>query len=71
MAQLVDIMPTVLHMTGCSIPDDLDGTVIHEVFETYTGETYSAADDTKSARAERGKEDFDKVASRLESLGYI
>jgi hypothetical protein len=45
--------------------------VMHEIFETYTGETFAAADDTQSARAERGKEDFDKVASRLESLGYI
>jgi predicted AlkP superfamily phosphohydrolase/phosphomutase len=70
-ARLVDIMPTVLHMTGCSIPDDLDGMVMHEIFETYTGETFATADDTQSARAERGKEDFDKVASRLESLGYI
>jgi hypothetical protein len=58
-------------MTGCSIPDDLDGKVIREIFEAYAGETFAAADDTKSARAERGKEDFDKVASRLESLGYI
>jgi predicted AlkP superfamily phosphohydrolase/phosphomutase len=70
-ARLVDIMPTILHVMGNALPNDLDGRVIREVFESYTEETYIQSDNSQSSRTERGKEDFDKVAERLESLGYI
>jgi predicted AlkP superfamily phosphohydrolase/phosphomutase len=70
-ARLVDMMPTILHMVGNAIPDDLDGRVISEIFQSYRQETYLQSDDDQSSRTERGKEDFDKVAARLESLGYI
>lgn len=70
-ARLVDMMPTILHIMGNAIPDNLDGRVISEIFESYRQETYIQTDDSESSRAQRGKEDFDKVADRLESLGYI
>lgn len=70
-ARLVDMMPTILQIVGNALPDDLDGRVISDIFESFREEKYIQSDDNQSSRTERGKEDFDKVAARLESLGYI
>jgi len=32
-ARIVDLAPTVLHMLGCSIPDDMDGRVLTEILD--------------------------------------
>lgn len=70
-ACLVDMMPTILHVLGLPIPDDLDGRVMNQVFRSSEEATFIAADGQESLHTGRGKEDFEEVAKRLESLGYI
>lgn len=71
-ARLYDLAPTILHLLGCPIPDDIDGNVLKELYScesnassnevrTITGEEFS---DTKNQGDEQ-------VQNRLRDLGYI
>jgi len=74
-AQLADCAPTILAMLGVSVPDDMQGRVVTEIFE-------SAPDvDTEHARPQPAApvveevvysaEDVRKVTERLADLGYL
>ena len=76
-ARIVDIAPTVLHIMGSDIPDDMDGRVLTDIFEPDsdlakrsirfrpTGETH----DTKHLAL--SKNDEEQIESRLRQLGYL
>jgi predicted AlkP superfamily phosphohydrolase/phosphomutase len=77
-ARIVDVAPTVLHLVGLPIPDDMDGRVLEEVMEEgflraspvrYVGGDAPEA----SGPAEEGysSEDTAVIEERLKSLGYI
>ncbi len=73
-AQIGDCAPTILAMLGQSVPDDMEGRVIHEAaakslhVEMVAAKATSAnelADETFS------EEDIRKVTERLSDLGYL
>jgi arylsulfatase A-like enzyme len=75
-ATLLDLAPTILHLAGCPVPDDMDGRVLTELFdEGFFKEhpiAYRAAG-AEAARQETGlsSEDQEVILSRLKGLGYI
>jgi len=76
-AHITDVMPTVLHAMGESVPDDLDGRVLKEIFTQnflddhpvrYESASRFGRDDEEDAYSQ---EDADAVRGRLAGLGYI
>lgn len=70
-AEIVDVFPTILHLLDIPIPDDIDGTIITDAFESYEGTRYVTSDMSPTSYIEAGTEDFEKVANRLKDLGYF
>jgi predicted AlkP superfamily phosphohydrolase/phosphomutase len=74
---LVDLAPTILHLMGQPVPDDMDGRVLTEAFEEaylrdHPVRTVSAGDgDRPSGRSEFDAEDERQLHDRLSKLGYI
>jgi predicted AlkP superfamily phosphohydrolase/phosphomutase len=75
-ATLVDLAPTILHLMGGRIPDDMDGRVLTELFEErFMKEhpvvyTEAAAEDDRAVE-DLSPEDQAAVLERLKGLGYI
>ncbi len=75
-AQIFDLAPTILHLMGLPVPDDMDGKVLTEALtDEYLARhpvAYRKADDGFSA-SERvySDEDGRKVEERLRDLGYL
>ena len=72
-ARIVDLAPTILHLLGLSVPGDMDGRVLEEVFvegseatrrDIRIGESVSVAHDSLDA-------DEKIVRERLRGLGYL
>jgi predicted AlkP superfamily phosphohydrolase/phosphomutase len=78
-ARLLDVAPTVLHMLGLRVPDDMEGIVLQDLFApAHLQEvTFAEKDAEKSAEtAERSvveysEDDKNKIEERLRELGYI
>jgi predicted AlkP superfamily phosphohydrolase/phosphomutase len=75
-ATLFDLAPTILHLAGCRVPDDMDGRVLTELFdETFLKEHPVVYHDAgpEASRHETGlsSEDQEVILSRLRGLGYI
>jgi len=70
-AEIVDVFPTILHMLGIPIPDDIDGRIIADAFEIYEGSRFVTPDGSATSHISAGTEDFEKVADRLKDLGYL
>lgn len=77
-AQLQDIAPTLLHLTGVPVPESMDGRILTEMFRP----EFRLADDpfhtpskvTSSGEIEIGEEedeDMEVVLQRLVDLGYL
>ncbi len=74
--KLVDIVPTVLYRLGLTIPQDLEGRAIEEIFHPeYVGANRPRkAGRTKAAAAASApRESFEdgEILERLKALGYI
>ncbi|WP_137288214.1 alkaline phosphatase family protein [Natronorubrum halophilum] len=74
-ATIYDIAPTVLCLHGTSIPEEMDGNVLGDLFEPGVSndqeiETDSLENLTRSIRSPK-REDNQEVQERLEDLGYI
>ncbi|MDD5506550.1 MAG: alkaline phosphatase family protein [Candidatus Omnitrophica bacterium] len=78
-AGITDIAPTILHLLGESIPDDLNGRVLYEIFESSSLYFNNKARYHKSAKSKlpnradyvlREKEEK-IIRERLKKLGYI
>ena len=73
-ANIVDCAPTILALLGFCIPDDMQGRVIHELFETPPTVAYEAA---RAASGSLEKEEvyssheLRQVTARLSDLGYL
>ncbi|MGB2705437.1 MAG: alkaline phosphatase family protein [Candidatus Omnitrophota bacterium] len=75
--KITDLTPTILHVLGVPIPDDLDGRVLREIFEPgspyaeqetrYQGPSVIEREEKKAY----SKREEEKVKKRLEALGYI
>ena len=73
-AEIIDVMPTVLHALGLSVPDDLDGKVLEELFDPSFREAapvqFAPAAAWAAAEAALTPEEDAKVRERLQGLGY-
>lgn len=75
-ARLIDMAPTILHLMGQPVPDDMDGRVLEELFEpSFMAEhpvRKGGADDSDTGGAtEYSAEETAIVEQRLKDLGYI
>jgi predicted AlkP superfamily phosphohydrolase/phosphomutase len=76
-ARLVDFAPTILHLLGVSVPEDMDGSVLTDAFRTeYLAEhpvQSGAASGTSGGDRSSGYTDEEsaKVEERLQALGYL
>ncbi len=75
---IVDCAPTLLAMLGLRVPDDMQGRVVTELFDTpVTVETEAATTAAKAAAATSAtdevysQDDLDAVTDRLQELGYL
>jgi predicted AlkP superfamily phosphohydrolase/phosphomutase len=75
-AKIVDLAPTILHMMGFSIPEDMDGHVLQSIFKpdsTPAQRAISFREGTGSQPPKTKKDSLDseqRVKDRLRSLGY-
>jgi predicted AlkP superfamily phosphohydrolase/phosphomutase len=71
-ARLVDIAPTVLHVLGAPVPEDVDGQVLERLFATSLGTVRSAAPAARDGLdTDYSREDQLDIEERLRSLGYL
>jgi predicted AlkP superfamily phosphohydrolase/phosphomutase len=75
-AQMPDVAPTILHLAGQPIPDDMDGRVLSEIFtpeymEANAVTSISVADLPELDRKDFSEEESAEIANRLRSLGYL
>ena len=75
-AQMPDVAPTILHLAGQAIPDDMDGRVLSEIFtpeymEANAVKSISVADLPEFERKDFSDEESAEIANRLRSLGYL
>jgi len=76
-AQIHDLAPTILYLLGQSIPDDMDGKILSEIFvEEFLKENPPAYDRsrygiTDSETVTYSDEEEEKIAERLRTLGYL
>jgi len=73
-AQIADCAPTLLALLGLPIPENMDGKVLTEIFDTQPEITYETA--TTTTAAQGGKEvysekELQQVTERLADLGYL
>jgi len=75
-ARIYDIAPTLLYLTGQSVPDDMDGRVLTEMISVEYSSTHpvrlaAAGADQRTPGADFSDEDNADVIERLKSLGYV
>ncbi len=75
--QLIDVAPTMLHLLGVAVPEDMDGRVLVEAFRPEFLATHpvkaGAAAGTSESDPSSGytEEESAKVEERLQALGYL
>lgn len=75
-AEIVDIAPTILHIMGVAIPDDMDGKVLRNMFKENSNlfkkkVTYQRVRRRESKRVQMSDEDREAIMERLRQLGYL
>ncbi len=73
-AHIVDCAPTILAMLGLRVPDDMEGRVITEIFETppvVETEAARTAQPAKGVGEAYSAEELQQVTERLSDLGYL
>ncbi|MFX0206751.1 MAG: alkaline phosphatase family protein [Candidatus Hodarchaeota archaeon] len=74
-AELIDVAPTILHLFGLPVPDDMDGKVLTDIFEPSFMELnpirYEKTRTQYGDRYEIPDEETEVVKERLRSLGYF
>ncbi len=71
-AQIMDLAPTILHLMGLRVPDDMDGRVLTETLSLTRAVEYEQVAGAET-KAEEGlsAEETAEVEERLRSLGYL
>lgn len=70
-ARLVDVAPTILHLMGVAVPDDLDGRVLRGLLEGSREVEYQPSPAFEAAPRERDEDLEARMAARLRALGYL
>lgn len=75
-AEIIDIAPTLLHMNGISVPEDMDGRVLRGIFKSNSEldkevEYQEPLERKSKSKYEMSGEDEEKVRERLKGLGYL
>ncbi len=77
-ARIIDIMPTCLYTADLPIPENLDGTVLTQIFHSDYAKDheirYYAPDSADAGHRDNTvytEEESDAISSRLKSLGYL
>jgi len=76
-ANIVDVAPTILHISGIPIPRDIDGRVLKEVFKPETkfsqrSTTYDELSHEKEkSKYKISRKDEAEIVDKLKKLGYI
>jgi predicted AlkP superfamily phosphohydrolase/phosphomutase len=79
-ARIVDLAPTILHLMGLPVPEDMDGRVLTEALTTSRPVEYGPAGATDAFREGSGRPDLEaglsaeetaEVEERLRALGYL
>ena len=71
-ARIIDLAPTILHIMGLPVPDDMDGRVLTDILAHTEPVTYEQTKDADPAH-ETGfsAEEAAQVEERLRALGYL
>jgi predicted AlkP superfamily phosphohydrolase/phosphomutase len=74
-ADIVDIAPTILHLMGSAVPEDMDGKVLRQLFKPGSEPNertvrYRERTDSGRPKEEPLSEDEQAVRDRLRALGY-
>ncbi|MHC4806641.1 MAG: alkaline phosphatase family protein [Planctomycetota bacterium] len=77
-ARIIDIAPTVLHLMGLPIPEDMDGRVLLDVFEKEYTDSHpvrytkpSGEDRPQGEPGTYSEEEARSIEKRLQDLGYL
>jgi len=71
-AHIMDLTPTILHLMGLPVPDNLDGRVLTEALSTPRPVELRATSTTEDeAETELSAEEKAEVEDRLRALGYL
>ena len=71
-ARILDLAPTILHLMGLPVPEDMDGHVLAEALSTSRPVEYrSASQSGPDAAGGLSAEETAEVEDRLRSLGYL
>lgn len=75
-SRITDLAPTILHVMGVPIPDDMDGRVLSEIFHSdsrYAKEEirYQGSSAIEREQAAYSKKEEEEMKKHLEALGYI
>jgi predicted AlkP superfamily phosphohydrolase/phosphomutase len=75
-AHIMDVAPTILHMMGLPIPEEMDGKVLVDLFvEEYLADHEviyaSLQDNQRKERIEYSAEEEALISERLKGLGYL
>lgn len=70
--QLIDLAPTVLHLLGEPVPEDMDGQVLNEMLTASDSVGFTAASAFANAALDGySEEDAKTIEERLAGLGYL
>jgi predicted AlkP superfamily phosphohydrolase/phosphomutase len=78
-AELIDLAPTILHLSGLPVPDDMDGRVLTQIFEddflvshpVCFVERIAPEACFSSLQQDYSQEEEEAIRERLRGLGYI
>ncbi|MBI4788071.1 MAG: alkaline phosphatase family protein [Chloroflexi bacterium] len=71
-ARLIDLAPTILHLLGLPVPNDMDGRVLTEILADSRAVEYGGSSEGRAEIADGySAEEEAEVMERLQDLGYI
>lgn len=73
---MMDLAPTILHLFDCSVPDDMDGRVLHESLRSSSEQAkrpvkYVQSSVSTVQEQVLSKDEQEVIEDRLKSLGYM